>query len=144
MALRGQRRYININDVKSGMMVQFTYSKKSGGTEEYVVLVIDPTRKNDHATEPQLHGFTIKELSDNELIDFFNSLGSNKTITADDKRAPVVESLNSDDAYAKFASSKYVSGRAYRTFNLSGISDVRQVLLGTVESKPTTRRTRKK
>lgn len=144
MALRSQRRYINISDVKSGMMVQFTYNKKSGGTDEYVVLVIDPNRENDHATEPQLHGFTIKELSDNELIDFFNSLGSGKTITAEDRRAPVVESLNSDDAYAKFASSKYVSSRAYRTFNLSGISQVRQILLGTAEGESTTRRTRKK
>lgn len=133
MALRSERRFISINNVKSGMMIQFNYSKKSGGSGTYTVLVVDPNRTNERATEPQLHGFVIDELSDTQLIDFFASF--NKTIRMDyeNRRASVVEGLNTDEAYKTFASSKYVKERSYRTFNLSSMSQVRQVLLGSIE-----------
>lgn len=133
MPLRSERRFIGISDVEPGMMIQFNYSKKSGGGGSYVVLVVDANRENDHASEPQLHGFVINELSDSQLIDFFSSFGTSVSIDSEDRRASVVEGLNTDEAYATFASSKYVKSRSYRTFNLSGISQVRQILLGSVE-----------
>ena len=133
MALKGQRRFINLSNVTSGMMVQFSYKKLSGGSDQYVVLVVDPNRQNQRATEPQLHGFIIDELSDSELIEFFSSFGTTTKLDIEQNRAPVVEALNTDEAYAKFASSKYVKNRSYRTFNLSGISQVRQILLGEVK-----------
>jgi hypothetical protein len=130
MPLRSEPRFINIDDVKPGMMVLFNYSKKSGGNGTYRVLVVDPKRQNDRATEPQLHGFVIDQLSDKELIDFFSSFRKTVKLDYEDRRASVVEDLNTDEAYASFASSKYVKGRSYRTFNLSGISRLRQILLG--------------
>jgi len=133
MPLRSERRFINISNVESGMMIQFNYKKKSGESGQYIVLVVDPNRTNTRATEPQLHGFVIKELSDSELIEFFASFKTNIKLDYDDRRAPVVEKLNTDEAYNKFVSSKYVTDRSYRTFNLSGISQVRQILPGAVE-----------
>ena len=133
MPLRSERRFIGLSDVEPGMMIQFNYSKKSGGGGSYVVLVVDPNKENDHATEPQLHGFVINELSDSQLIDFFSSFGKSVAIDSENRRASVVEGLNTDEAYATFASSKYVKNRSYRTFNLSGVSQVRQILLGSVE-----------
>lgn len=133
MPLRSERRFISISNVKSGMMVQFNYTKKSGGTGSYVVLVVDPDKKNERATESQLHGFVIDELTDAELIEFFSSFGKSINLDYENRRANVVEELNTDEAYTKFASSKYVGDRKYRTFNLSGISNVRQILLGNVE-----------
>ncbi len=130
MSLRGQRRFINIRDVEPGMMVQFNYKKRSGGSGQYTVLVVDPNRQNDHASEIQLHGFVIDELSDNELVDFFSTFGTEVQLDSKNNRVPVVENLNSDEAYTKFATSKYVDDRSYRTFNLSGISRIRQILLG--------------
>ena len=133
MPLRSERRFISINSVTPGMMIQFNYTKKSGGSGSYVVLVVDPKRQNDHATEPQLHGFVIDELTDAQLIEFFASIGANINIDYEDRRASVVEGLNTDEAYNKFKGSKYVDSRSYRTFNLTGISQVRQILIGAAE-----------
>ena len=133
MALRSERRFIGINSLKSGMMIEFNYTKKSGGSGNYVVLVVDPKRQNERATEPQLHGFVIDELSDSELIEFFTSFGKSTKLDYDDRRASVVEDLNTDEAYNTFKSSKYVKDRSYRTFNLSGMSSIRQILIGSVD-----------
>ena len=133
MALRSERRFIGITSLKSGMMIEFNYTKKSGGSGNYVVLVVDPKRQNERATEPQLHGFVIDELSDSELIEFFTSFGKSTKLDYDDRRASVVEDLNTDEAYNTFKSSKYVKDRSYRTFNLSGMSSIRQILIGSVD-----------
>lgn len=133
MPLRSERRFININSVESGMMIQFSYTKKSGDSGNYVVLVVDPNRTNERATEPQLHGFVIDELTDSELIEFFSSFNKSINLDYDDRRAKVVEGLNTDEAYDAFSTSKYVQNRSYRTFNLSGISQVRQILIGSID-----------
>lgn len=133
MALRSSRRFIGLTNVKPGMMVQLSYTKKSGGSGSYVVLVVDPNKKNERATEPQLHGFVIDDMSDSELVDFFSSFKKNTNIDFSNKSASVVEGLNTDEAYSTFRGSKYVENRSYRTFNHSGISQLRQILLGSVE-----------
>lgn len=133
MALRSERRFIGIKDVKPGMMVEFTYAKKSGGKGKYVVLVVDPNKQNEHASEPQLHGFIIDELTDSQLIDFFATFGKSIKMDYEKRRESIVEELNTDEAYQAFAASKYVKDRTYRTFNLSGISQMRQILLGSVD-----------
>lgn len=133
MPLRSERRFISITNVLPGMMIQFNYTKKSGGSGSYTVLVVDPNRQNDHASEPQLHGFVIDELSDSQLIEFFASFGKITKFDYEDRRASVVEELNTDEAYTTFKSSKYVDNRSYRTFNLSSMSSVRQILLGEVD-----------
>ena len=130
MAIRSQRRFININDIESGMMIQFTYKKLSGETQEYVVLVIDPDRQNEHASQPQLHGYVLKDFSDKELVEFFSAFDTEVNLNPRNNKKPVIKELNNDAAYAKFAASKYVSNRAYRTFNLSNISRTRQILVG--------------
>lgn len=133
MALRSERRFIGISSLQPGMMIEFNYSKKSGGSGKYVVLVVDPRRQNERASEPQLHGFVINDLSDSELVEFFASFGKSMRIDYSDRRASVVEGLNTTEAYETFKSSKYVEDRSYRTFNLSGMSSVRQILIGSPE-----------
>lgn len=133
MPIRSELRFISLNNIKSGMMIKFGYTKKTGESNDYTVLVVDPKRQNEHATEPQLHGFIIDELSDTELIDFFASFKKTINIDYSDRRASVVEDLNTDEAYTTFLSSKYVKNRSYRTFNLSSMFQVRQVLLGSVD-----------
>lgn len=133
MPLRSERRYIGMNDVKSGMMVEFTYSKKSGGSNNYMVLVVDPRRKNERATELQLHGFIIDNMTDDQLVEFFASFRKNVKMDYTDRRASVVEGLDSKEAYTTFVNSKYVKDRSYRTFNHSGITKIRQILLGMVK-----------
>ena len=133
MPLRSERRFISLSNVKSGMMIEFSYTKKSGDTGSYIVLVVDPDRQNERATEPQLHGFVIDTLTDTELIEFFSSFSTSINIDYEDRRASIVENLNTDDAYKTFSTSKYVKDRSYRTFNRSGMSQVRQILIGSVD-----------
>ena len=133
MALRSEGRFISLNNVKPGMMISFNYSKKSGDSGKYTVLVVDPNRQNERALEPQLHGFVIDELSDKELVEFFTSFGKSIKLDYEDRRSSIVEELNTDEAYERFKSSKYVKDRSYRTFNLSTMSAVRQILLGSVD-----------
>lgn len=133
MAIRSVRRFIGLAGVRSGMMVQFNYAKKSGGSGSYVVLVVDPNRKNERATEPQLHGFVINDMSDSELIEFFSTFKKDINVELSNRSASVIEDLNTDEAYSTFRGSKYVENRSYRTFNHSGISQLRQILLGSVE-----------
>lgn len=133
MPIRSERRFIGLNSIKSGMMIQFDYQKKSGGSGNYIVLVVDPNRQNEHASEPQLHGFIIEELNDEELVEFFSSFKQSINLDYGDRTASVVEGLNTDEAYSTFTTSKYVTNRSYRTFNLSGMSRIRQILLGSVE-----------
>ena len=124
MAIRSERRFISLSDVTPGMMIQFSYMKTSGGSGQYTVLVIDPNRQNKHASESQLHGFVIDELTDSQLMEFFSFFDKDLDLSTKGKRESVVQELNSDEAYAKFASSTYVKNRSYRTFNISGMTRV--------------------
>lgn len=133
MALRSERKSISINEVESGMMIEFSYTKKSGDNNSYIILVIDPSKSNKYTGEPQLHGFVIERMSDAELLEFFSSFNKNTTLEYSDTQSSVIEGLNTDEAYSTFASSKYVKDRSYRTFNLSSMSQIRQVLLGSAE-----------
>lgn len=133
MPLRSERRFIGISSVTSGMMIEFNYSKKSGGSGKYTVLVVDPYKPNVNSSEPKLHGFIINELTDSELIEFFSSFGKSVNIDYTDRRATVVKEINTDEAYNTFKSSKYVKNRSYRTFNLSNMSSIRQILIGSID-----------
>jgi hypothetical protein len=136
MALRSERRFMNIDRVESGMMIEFNYRKLSGEQDSYLVLVVDPNRTNSHASEPQLHGFIIDEsrLTDEELVQFIISFSTVTNLgNYEDRRRAIVEKLNTDVAYERFRKSAYVNGRPYRTFNRSKISQLRQVLQGGIE-----------
>lgn len=133
MALRSQRRFIGKGSIEPGMMIEFTYQKTSGGGGSYTVLVVDPAKPNKYSTTLQLHGYSIDSFDDKELIEFFTSFGATVKIDRDNKRASVVEGLNSDKAYQSFLSSKYAQDRTYRTFNLDNMSQIRQILVGEIE-----------
>lgn len=134
MGLRSERRFINIRNIKPGMMIQFSYTKLSGENAQYVVLVIDPDRKGTFATESQLHGYLIKDtMTDEEILKFFSSIKKNISLDYEDRRKSLVSDLDSDEAYKQFLSSPYAKDRMYRTFNISKMSAVRQILLGGVE-----------
>lgn len=124
---------ITLDEVTSGMVIEFFYIKESGNSDTYRILVIDPNKKNKYTSEPQLHGYIIKDMSDTELLEFFSSFNENIKFDYENKEIGVVANLNTDEAYSIFASSNYVKDRSYRTFNLKNISQVRQVLLKSVK-----------
>jgi hypothetical protein len=130
MAIRGSRRFIRYSDLKSGMLLEFSYQKQSGETKSYNVLTIDPEIPNPHTNNLQLHGIVVDDLTDQELTDMIATLGP-LTIDAENRRAPLTELAN-DEAYEKFKS-QYVPRNIYRTFNKDNISLLRQILLGATE-----------
>lgn len=128
MGIRSERRFISLSDVVPGMVVDFAYTKLNGERGNYTVLVVEPSRINDTAKEPQLHGYNITELSDLELIKFLAGFKTSINLSPEDRSAPVVEGLNTTEAYEAF---KLMDDkRLYRTFIVSKIDRLRQVLLG--------------
>lgn len=132
MSIRSERRYISQSDLKPGIMIEFNYTKADGSANKYQALVIDPNRKNEHAREPQLHAVLIEDMDDSQLLQLFSIFRKPINFDPDNREGSVVESLNDDDAYGEFVGSRYAQTRKYRTFNLSGISQLRQILLGSV------------
>jgi hypothetical protein len=130
MAIRGSRRFISYPELKSGMLLEFNYQKKSGETKTYSVLTIDPEIPNQHTNNLQLHGIVVDELSDDELKALISSIGP-LTISAENRRASLTDLAN-DESYEKFKA-QYVSRNIYRTFNKDNISLLRQILLGALE-----------
>lgn len=126
MGLRSQRRFISKYSVKTGMMVEFSYTKRDSTTSSYTVLVIDPDR-NGH-----LHGLLIGGLSDDELIKLSKEVGGEFNYDPEDRRAPITQ-LQSDAAYQRFKNSGFSEVRRYRTFLLDKISSIRQILIGEIE-----------
>lgn len=133
MPLRSERRFIGVSNVTSGMIVQFNYTKLNGDSNQYVVLVVDPYRKNERAREYQLHGYDVKDMSDEELITFATTFRSRIEIDPIERRKELVGDLNTQEAYETFRSSQFSQGRPYRTFNLSKITQMRQILIGSPE-----------
>lgn len=146
MALRSSRRFIAQTNIKSGMMVEFTYTKLDSTTSSYTILIIDPN-KNGY-----VHGLLIDDLSDQDLIRLVevgedtvkNKLGKIKSIPAriipaenieeigslkNERTAPLTN-LQSDAAYQRFKSSEFSEDRRYRTFLIGKMSGVRQILIG--------------
>lgn len=133
MPIRSERRFISLSNVRPGMIVQFNYTKLSGDSGSYVVLVIDPSRQNTHARELQLHGYDIQDMTDEELITFISNLRKSIQFDPEFRNRSIVSDLDSDEAYETFMSSRFKDSRPYRTFNLSKINQLRQVLLGSPE-----------
>lgn len=123
MALRGERRFISINNVLSGMLIQFSYRKATDNSiKNYTIIVVDPNKNN------YLHGLLIDDLSDSELIGLITQLGEfNYDPT---NRSSPITNLQSDVSYNKY---KGLNQRRYRTFLLNNISNLRQILIGKVE-----------
>lgn len=114
MALDEDKRTpISVSRIKAGMLVEFRYVKLDGTGDTYTVLVIDPYKKTDTSPETYLHGFTLKDMSDDDLTEFLSEVGRS--------------GLDTDEAYEKFANSRYVEQRPYRTFILKKMSNVKQI-----------------
>ncbi len=133
MALLSERRYISPDDIESGMIVQFFYTKLNGERGQYKVLVVDPNRTNEHASEPQLHGYDIGELTDVDIIELASTFKTIINIDPETRDQPLVAGLDTDGAYEQFKQSRFISNRKYKTFNISKMSQTRQVLIGSPE-----------
>ena len=135
MALRSSRRFTSLDSIESGMMIQFTYTKKrDDSNESYTVLVIDPKKKHETSGTEHLHGLVINDYNDDELLTLAANIGKNfKYELEEESRRDPLAFLKEDAAYQKFI--QYYGDdrdKVYRTFIPERMSSVRQILLGAV------------
>ena len=123
MAIRSTAKFTSLSELESGMIIRFSYDGK-----QRVVLVIDPDK------DAQLHGIDISGFSDTELLKIVTDFGV--TPISEDNRT-LTTGLNSAEAYAAYKSSPLASGRKYRTYTVSKISQLRRVEIGDVDTKKT-------
>lgn len=134
MPLFSKRKPISIDRIKSGMLLEFKYTKLTGEDDTYTILVVDPKRKNDHAREPQVHAYLIDDLDEDTLIEFMEAFTAEIQLgTDEEKKEILIEELNTDDSYFFFLSSQFAENRMYRTFNRSKMRSIKQILIGPVE-----------
>lgn len=126
MPLRSQRRFISKTNVKSGMMVEFNYTKSDSTASTYTILVVDPDKSG------YLHGVLINDLSDTELIKFTREVGEEFNYNSSERKEPITN-LQSDGAYQRYKSSEFGAVRRYRTFVLNKVTNIRQILIGVID-----------
>lgn len=131
MALKSERRFISRDNIKSGMMLEFSYTKENGDTNSYEVIVIDPKKSMDNKL--YLHAILLENMSDEEIIRIAIEFGGTVNFDPDERTAPLTN-LQSDQAYNRYKTSTTKNKRVYRTFLLNRISGTpRQILIGRPE-----------
>lgn len=128
MPLRSETRFISLNDLQSGMMATFVYTKPTGESEQYTILVIDPSITNKTTQNIQLHGLLIDDLNDFDLFTLAVKLGDGVRFDPDNRAQPLT-ALNTDEAYQKYAT-EFKHQKRYRIFTRNKISKLRQILIG--------------
>lgn len=125
MAIRSTRRFVGKANLKSGMLVEFSYTKlKDNQKNNYVALVIDPNKDN------YMHALLIDDLTDFQLISLITKIGESFVYDPDKPDQPLTN-LQTNESYNKYLSIK--DQRRYRTFLVNNISNLRQILIGEVK-----------
>lgn len=130
MPLRSEGRFISLEDLRTGMMITFSYIKRDLSEARYTAIVIDPAKKTENNV--YLHALLIDDLSDMELVQLSTEVGQVFNYDPDDREASITD-LQSDDAYARYKASPFLNQRIYRTFLLENIRNPRQILIGELE-----------
>ena len=134
MTLRSTRRFIRIGNIQTGMMLQFRYTKLDNSTNDYTVLVIDPSRIDTRTDREQLHAYDISELSDSAIVEFMLELDTHLAINPDNRSQSLVK-LNADAVYQQFINSSQYKDRPYRRFIPENMQLTRQILVGAPDNK---------
>lgn len=126
MALRSERRFIQKNAINSGMMLEFSYTSLDNTVKNYSILAIDIMSKNN---KEYLHGLLMDGLTDFDLVRLSTQIGKTFNFDPDNRSGPLT-TLNTNDAYNSYKGSFVKNDRRYRTFLLSNISKLQQILIG--------------
>jgi hypothetical protein len=134
MQLRSTRRFISVDDIQTGMMLQFRYTKLDKATDDYTVLVIDPAKVDSRTDRIQLHAYDIGQLSDSDIVQFMLDLDTELSIDANNRRKSLA-ALNADEVYRHFINSSQYKDRPYKRFIPEKMQLVRQILVGAPDNK---------
>lgn len=130
MGLRAEGLFISPNDLVSGMMIDFFYTKRDSTVERYTAIVIDPAKKA--GDNLYLHALLIDGMSDMEMVRLATEVGQVFNYDPDNRDAPITY-LQSNEAYIRYKASPLLNQRIYRTFLLENITSPRQLLIGELE-----------
>lgn len=126
MSLRSERRFIQKNSINSGMMLEFSYTSLDDVVKNYSILAIDIISKNN---KEYLHGLLMDGLADFDLVRLSTQIGKQFNFDPDNRSDPITK-LNSVESYELYKSSNIKNDRRYRTFLMSNITKLQQILIG--------------
>lgn len=99
----GIRKFISINQLNAGKVVQFTYD----GEQKYAV-VLNPS------WEGKMHAISLKSINERMLRTLLEELK---------------DQTNQIDIYEKYKMSAYTESRPYRTYSINKIRSLREIFL---------------
>lgn len=129
MALRKTARTIDINQIKSGQVLEIVYDG-----EEELILVVDPNSKatTSHQSRPgKLHAIKLVNYSEDILLKLLDELRS----TGD--RLGAVTKYDAKKLYEKFFTSSYAGDRTWRSYTREKISQVKRITVTEDQRKDT-------
>ena len=118
MALRKKAQSISIDKVRSGQVLEISYTSTGGSTDTAMILVVDPNYKG------KLHAIKLTNLNENDMESLIYEMrsvsGRTRNISETDKML----------MYDTFKNTPYVSARPYRTYIKSNIQSIKRITLG--------------
>lgn len=99
----GIRKFISINQLNAGKVVQFTYD----GEQKYAV-VLNPS------WEGKMHAISLKSITESAMRTLLEELKGQ---------------TNQIDIYEKYKMSPYTESRPYRTYSINKIRSLREIFL---------------
>lgn len=129
MALEIVERPIAVSAIKSGMLINLSYTKVGGGGGNYFLFVINPSRTNTKTGSQQLHAYNFGGIiNESQFVNILVDLNAAVILDTVNKELKL-ETLADTEAYE----AKYVipttDARPYRIFNIPNIGSVTQLMI---------------
>lgn len=128
MPLSIEQRPVPLSTIRPGSILTVNYTKKDGSGGIYLIMVVDPYRKNQHAKEPQVHGYLVNEMTESEFINFVVALSCPILVDPINSEIKIAD-LSNTEAYQSLPIISTYTPRPYRTFNISGINNVTEAVI---------------
>lgn len=129
MALEIVEKPIVVSGIKSGMLVNLSYTKVSGGAGNYFLFVINPSLPNSKTGSQQLHAYNFGGIiNESQFVNILVDLNAALVLDTVNKEMKL-EALADTEAYEARYVIPTTDARPYRTFNIQNIGNATQLLI---------------
>lgn len=118
MSLRKKAQTIDKSKIRSGQVLEMSYTDVKDVSKTSMVLVIDPNYNG------KMHAIKLINFVEEDLINLIKDIRS-----TGESRGALIE-YQPTVLYEKFINSKYTGRRNYRTYNIENISAVKRITVG--------------
>lgn len=114
-------RPITPTNTRPGMIVTMAYNGKN-----YISFVINPNKKNKYSSNAQLHAYTLGGVNTSDFVNILINVNADLVIDSANKEIRTGDLSDSEAYEAKYVL-RGADARPYRTFNVSDISNIKQI-----------------